>query len=250
MLSNKIIQSYLKFQWILITLLFNNRYIIQKFQQKFPLYNETIFYLNSKSNDFSVILTIDDGLSRGGKKNSLVPQVLNLLNIYKSTATFFVCTDYIFDMDSDINKIINSGHEFGNHLEKDISNYYNQLTIQEFDSQINKTNYKIEIASKTKLKWFRSPEGKLNTSMKNILNKYNMIHVLGDVFCHDHLINDPYFISHILLKQIKPGSIIVLHMPEINFREYNLKTLEKILENLYYKNINCLSLSNYIKKYS
>ena len=50
-------------------------------------------------------------------------------------------------------------------------------------------------------------------------------------------VKDPKYINYLIDKQIKPGSIVILHMPEKGFREHNLKTLDILLSNLNNKNI-------------
>ncbi len=248
MFKDNIFQGYLRIKWFLITKFINNRQLITYFQNKFSNYHQTIFFCQDQyklSNQQAVILTIDDGLSRGGKSTSLVTEVLNILKKNHSTATFFVCSDYLNDQQEEIDQIINQGHELGNHLQKDISNYYQFLTPIQFESELTESSKIIEKISKTKPKYFRSPNGIISKSMKEIIERSQFDHILGDVFCQDHLIKDPKYINYLIDKQIKPGSIVILHMPEKGFREHNLKTLDILLSNLNNKNINCLSLSNY-----
>ena len=79
-----------------------------------------------------VALTIDDGLSRGGVDTSMVPDVLQLLEEFGATATFFVCTDYVSGCEDQVRCILESGHELGNHLQADKVGYYSRLSKDDF----------------------------------------------------------------------------------------------------------------------
>jgi len=51
------------------------------------------------------------------------------------------------------------------------------------------------------------------------------------------------YISKYMLRHAREGSILLLHMPEVGFREYNLQVLEKILKGLKLRGLRCVSLS-------
>ena len=81
-------------------------------------YGGTTFYFEGVQGGY-VALTIDDGLSRRGRKTSMVTQVRDLLQAYSAHATFFVCSNYITKQDATV--LLQDGHQLGNHLGQDIA---------------------------------------------------------------------------------------------------------------------------------
>ena len=92
-------------------------------------------------------------------------------------------------------------------------------------------------------KWYRAPFGKLTNDMQIVLEKNNLVHVIPDAFAHDTYIPDPSWISNYILRKVKPGSIILIHMPEKNLREWNMKSLELTLKGLKDLNLKILNLT-------
>jgi peptidoglycan/xylan/chitin deacetylase (PgdA/CDA1 family) len=134
------------------------------------------------------------------------------------------------------------------------------------------------IATTTRTRWFRAPQGIMTEQMKEaVLEEGNMVHVLGDCYCDDWSFAeeaDPLFaqalsavkdsqyatpnrnynlqkqkekamkqVSDIMLKQVKPGSIAILHMPEKGFRQGNLLALEFFLQGIQNRGWRCCNLS-------
>ena len=58
-----------------------------------------------------------------------------------------------------------------------------------------------------------------------------------DVMCR------PPFIADYTARHAQAGSIVLLHMPEQGFREYNLESLRGALEGLTARGLRCVSLS-------
>ena len=79
--------------------------------------------------------------------------------------------------------------------------------------------------------------------MYKIIDKYNLTLILGDVFANDTSIPDPNYISKYILNKVKPGSIIIIHMPEKGVREWNLEAMDLILQGLNDKEIDIVTLS-------
>ena len=79
--------------------------------------------------------------------------------------------------------------------------------------------------------------------MQRVLKTHDMIHVLPDVFAHDTFIPDPKWIAKYILKKVKPGSIILIHMPEKGLREWNFEAMKLTLIGLQEKGLKVLNLS-------
>ena len=79
--------------------------------------------------------------------------------------------------------------------------------------------------------------------MQMVIDRKRLIHVLPDIFANDTYIPDPNWISKFILDRVKPGSIILIHMPERGVREWNYKAMELTLQGLKEKNLEILNLS-------
>lgn len=222
-------------------------------------YSDTITHFETQQN--VVALTIDDGLSRGGKETSLVKEVGDLLCRYNAHATFFVCTDYLTDQRDEALQLLENGHELGNHMEADKAFYYSRMSPEEFQTVLQKTNAELKLLDNNQdssARWFRAPQGILTDSMKMVLAEEGNTtkHVLGDVYCDDWRFAQDVDKSgeerrraimrqaaDLMLSQVQPGSIIILHMPEKGFRQGTLHALECVLDGLKERGLECVNLT-------
>jgi peptidoglycan/xylan/chitin deacetylase (PgdA/CDA1 family) len=159
-------------------------------------YPEALFRL--KSSEKQLCLTFDDGPD---PENS--PVVLDILNKYEVKAIFF-CDGraaekypYLIDL------IKSKGHLVGNHG----YNHLNGWRTTE-ESYINDTEKAAEYTSST---LFRPPYGRLKPGQYRQLKRQYKI-VLWDVMPYDFDKSfHPAESYNVLLRKIRPGSIIVLH---------------------------------------
>ena len=71
---------------------------------------------------------------------------------------------------------------------------------------------------------------------------------MGDVFANDTSIQDANWISSFILKNVKPGSVIIIHMPEKGIREWNYLALENILNGLKERKLEIVTLTELEQK--
>jgi peptidoglycan/xylan/chitin deacetylase (PgdA/CDA1 family) len=153
-------------------------------------------------------LTIDDGICRPlsskttttttttARDDGMIENVCQLLDMYQhSKATFFVCTDYTTVQDASL--LLSRGHELGNHLQRDVSNYYCYLSPRDFELELVQANQFLEQILhqqhqkqqqpllQDRIQWFRAPQGRMSVAMSQILKKHHMTNVMGDVYCDD-----------------------------------------------------------------
>ena len=201
---------------------------------------KSISHMNS---DTMVSLTIDDGFCGLDNPNGdMTKEVNELLEKYNAKATFFVTGTHIKNTnENDINNLLNSGHEIANHNMYDIP--YDDLMLSDFEKDLLETNKNLSTYTDNISNWYRAPHAAISDSMHIILDKYNLTHVIGDVFANDTSIPDADWISSFILKKVKPGSIIIIHMPEKGVREWNYKALEDILIGLSEMNLKVVTLT-------
>jgi len=193
--------------------------------------------------DNAVAFTIDDGFcGLDNPDGDMLKDVRYLLDKYNAQATFFITGSHTnHTTEYEIDNLLIDGHELANHNMYDIP--YNKYSESDFENDLIKTNsiltkYTDDISS-----WYRPPHAKMSKNMYKIIDKYNLTLILGDVFANDTSIPDPNYISKYILNKVKPGSIIIIHMPEKGVREWNLEAIDLILHGLNEKGLDIVTLS-------
>ena len=193
--------------------------------------------------DSAVAFTIDDGFCGIDNNNGcMVNEVRKLFKSYDAHATFFITGSHCNNIPLiDINLLINDGHEIANHNMMDWS--YKNYTTDEFEFDLHLTKDILSLYKQEYSSWYRAPFGILTKDMQTVIERENLIHVVSDAFANDTYIPDPNWISKFILDRVKPGSIILIHMPERGVREWNYKAMELTLKGLKEKNLEILNLS-------
>ena len=207
-------------------------------------YADTAFFFDGVES--CVALTIDDGLCRRGEEGaSLVEEVRELLARHNAQCTFFVCSKYLAGVEAAAGALVADGHELGNHMAEDLNMVYPKMAEAEFAAALRANTEAIEaLPGAPRVRWFRAPQGVLSTAMSHAVQSQQLRHALGDAYCDDWAMshNVPYVVRT-LLRQVTPGSIIVLHMPEKGFREHTFRVLERLLDGLDERGLRCATLS-------
>jgi len=159
-------------------------------------YKDSLWRMNE--NERVIYLTFDDG-----PVPEMTPWVLDILKSYNIRATFFCVGDNILKNESLFNRIINEGHQIGNHTFNHLKGW-----------KIKKSTYlenteRCEELTKTKL--FRPPYGRIKKSQYNaILQNYKV--VFWDVLSYDYdNFTSPIKCLENSIKYTRNGSIIVFH---------------------------------------
>jgi peptidoglycan-N-acetylglucosamine deacetylase len=169
-----------------------------------------------------VALTFDDGPSKN------VEKILPLLEKYNAKATFFLIGNELEKNLEEGQKIAEAGHQIGNHTYSHKrmifkSPSFIEKEIKTTNQLIRKTGYKGEID-------FRPPNGKKLVGLPYFLKKQQMETITWN------LEPDTYYTSvsdkvNYVNKNVKPGSIILLH-PMYDNTGNELKVIEGILKHL------------------
>ena len=179
-----------------------------------------------------VAFSIDDGFC--GKDNpdgDMLNDIVKLFDKYDAKATFFVTGSHIDNtLYSDIQLLLNQGHELANHSMHDWP--YNKYSKEDFEKDFDRTHFILSQYSETIPKFYRAPHAKLSKTMMKTLNERGYKHIICDAFASDTSIPDPKWISKFIIKKTKPGSILLIHMPEKGVREWNFEAIERTLSSL------------------
>ncbi|MDY6932981.1 MAG: polysaccharide deacetylase family protein [Spirochaetota bacterium] len=173
-----------------------------------------------------VALTFDDGPTI--KHTDQIIEILNSTNI---KATFFLVGKYIEENPQEFKKIVDHGHEIGNH-----SYSHKLMIIKSYKSiakEIKKTNNLIKQLGYRGETYFRPPYGKKLFILPYYLDKNNITTITYDVAPDSYLdvSASPTQISDYVVNNTNPGSIILLH---IMFKSYisSMKAVPDIINRL------------------
>jgi len=184
-----------------------------------------------------VALTIDDG-----PDPVATPRILDVLDQHDAHATFFLITSRIPGNEEIVVRIMEEGHELANHLTTDGRSIL--LSPSEFERQLLESHRVLSRFSD--VRWFRPGSGWYNDEMLSILHQHGYQCVLGSVYPFDPQIPSAWFAAHYILRNVRPGSIIVLHdygargertasaldtsLPELHRRGFRVVTLSELLD--------------------
>lgn len=152
-----------------------------------------------------VALTFDDGPDA-----KCTPQLLDLLKEKGVKATFFVLGQRVEANPALVARAAAEGHEIGNHSYD--HKFFTRIGMDGVKSQIERTNAAIEAAIGKKPTLVRPPYGATDPEISRLLNAdYGMTIVMWDVDPLDWKIFDSANITAEVLKNAKPGSIVLSH---------------------------------------
>ncbi len=192
----------------------------------------------------AVAFTIDDGFCGiDNPSGDMTSEVLDLFDKYNAKATFFTTGSHCkHTKKEDILRLLDKGHEIANHGMYDTP--YSDFTKEDFEKDFNQTDQILRQYTNDIPKWYRAPHASLSKTMQEVIDQKGYTHVVCDGFANDTSIPDPRWISNFILRKIKDGSIILIHMPERGIREWNLEAMELTLKGLKEKGYDIVTFSN------
>ncbi len=184
-----------------------------------------------------VALTIDDS-----PHPTLTPAILDALAEHGARATFFIIGERVPGNEGILRRLVEEGHELGNHLMHDSPSV--RLPAEEFERQLLRTHELISPFAPGR--WFRPGSGWYSRRMLKQLGRHGYRCALGSAYAYDcHIPSARYVSGHILLNT-RPGSIIILHdgsedrrrtvtvlrrvLPQLRRRGYQVVTLSELAD--------------------
>lgn len=157
-----------------------------------------------KNSGNKIALTFDDG-----PHPKYTTEILDILDEYGISATFFVVGTNAGEYPELIEREINSGHEIGNHT-------YTHADLKtslraEIINELSKTQEVIYEAREYRTRLLRPPEGKYSDELKRIAGKFDYRIVLWTVDTRDwaHTPSDEIYEN--VVTNVKSGDIILFH---------------------------------------
>ena len=156
-------------------------------------------------NDYKKIaLTFDDG-----PHPRYTPQILEILDQYNVKATFFIIGVNASYYPDTLERIIESGHEIGNHTYS--HPHVSSINANTLREEIEHCEAVINGSSDYKTKLFRPPEGMIDGYVKDVLKDLDYKVVLWDIDTRDWAHTPPEEISENVVSHVSSGDIILMH---------------------------------------
>jgi len=185
-------------------------------QRKLPIYN-----VDTKEKKIAISFDASWGDDRTG-------DILKTLDKYNAKATFFVVGAWIDQYPIMLKTLHEKGHEIGNHSNKHpiMTTVSKEKMIREIDA----TDAKIMAITGQQTTLFRCPSGEYNNLVIETVASTNHYCIQWDVDSIDWKEQGAEIEYNRIIKNTKPGSILLFH----NDAKYTPENLEKILQ--YFKN--------------
>lgn len=178
-------------------------------------------------------LTIDDG-----PDPSTTPRILDLPLEYDTPATFFLLSDHIPGNEALVQRIVDEGHEIGNHLTDDQPSI--RLSVDDFEQRL--LHAQGILSRFGEIRWFRPGSDWYNKSMRAVLIEHGYRLALGSIHPFDSHVPSSWFASNYILWRAQPGAIIVLH-DNSDRGHRTADTLNKVLPALIARNFRFVTLT-------
>lgn len=160
---------------------------------------------SGKTVEKSVAITFDDGPDSGK-----TPLILDVLKKYQIEATFFCIGKNIAKHEQLVKRMYEEGHLIGNHSFSH-SKWFDFFLSRMMRAELLATDHLItRITGKSPL-FFRPPFGVVNPMVHNALKNMHWQAVCWNIRSFDTVGDDPEKTLQRILKQLEPGSIILLH---------------------------------------
>ena len=161
-------------------------------------------YWRGDPNTKAVALTFDDGPSEPS-----TAQVLDALKRHGVKATFFVIGKNLMAHPELARRIVDEGHELGNHSYS--HPWMFRMLFSRIKEDIELCQDEIETVAGYRPIFFRQPIGINNPSVMKVIDKMGMVMVGWQVRAYDAVPTTKEKIINRILRGVRPGGIILLH---------------------------------------
>lgn len=176
----------------------------EKSGHKTPTEQNITFSLVHTDGPF-IAMTFDDGPSA-----TLTPKLLDLLAARHIKVTFFVIGENVAEHPEIVARAAREGHEIGNHSWSHPN--FAKMSQESVRSQLQRTDDAIKNATGKRPTLMRPPYGSLTDREKHwIHDEFGYQIILWDVDPYDWKRPGPTVVRNRILKETRPGSIVLSH---------------------------------------
>src|SRR5215216_6584157 len=166
-----------------------------------------------------VALTFDDS-----PHATSTPRILDVLAAHDAHATFFMIGEYVVGNEEVVRRLIDEGHELGNHMLSDAPRA--RLPAAEFERQLLQTHELL--AAFGPVRWFRPGHTWFNRRMLDQIHRHGYRCAMASAYALEFLpVPAPYAARHILLN-VRAGGVIILHDAAAD-QERTVAVLQRVL---------------------
>lgn len=193
-------------------------------------------HTNKSIEEKAIALTFDDGPS----ENTL--KILELLKKYNAKATFFCIGNKIDEHPEIFKKILEEGHQVGNHTysHSPITGFFG---TKKMETEINQCNLAAKSHAGIEMKLFRSPSGVTNPKIRKALKRTGHQSIGWSVRSFDALLHSENIVFKLATRKLKPGMVILLH----DTKPHSLAILERLLLFLQKRNFKTQTIGSLFK---
>ena len=158
-------------------------------------------YWRGPSTRKALALTFDDGPSEQ------TPQLLDLLGEHGAKATFFQCGKSARRLPAVSRRVVELGHELGNHSETHAPLYLRSGGF--IFSELEYAQRTIEDATGVRPRLFRPPFGARWFGVRSALERLNLTCIMWTIIARDWVLDAEGIVNR--LQHAEPGAILCLH---------------------------------------
>jgi peptidoglycan/xylan/chitin deacetylase (PgdA/CDA1 family) len=152
-----------------------------------------------------IAMTFDDGPSA-----TLTPKLLDILAAHRIKATFFVIGENVAEHPEIVARAAREGHEIGNHSWSHPN--FGKMSDDGVRSQLQRTDDAIKSAIGSRPTLLRPPYGSITAREKRwIHDQFGYEIILWEVDPYDWTRPGPPVVRNRILKETRPGSIVLSH---------------------------------------
>jgi peptidoglycan-N-acetylglucosamine deacetylase len=155
-----------------------------------------------RTHELLVALTLDDG-----PDEHTTPQILAQLGRHAARATFFLIGDRVRGREDLVRRLVEDGHELGNHFMHDRPAI--RLGPEELAGDLDQSH--ALLATYAQVRWARPGSGWYSREILAAMSRKNYQCALGSVYPYDATIPSSAFAARYILRNVRPGAVIVLH---------------------------------------
>ncbi len=196
-------------------------------------------YWRALTDEPKIAVTFDDG-----PHGISTPQILDLLDKFKVSATFFLVGKHLERHHKIARRMVSAGHEIGNHTYSHSLLYLS--TKKRIRDEICRTDTLLRNIDGAEPKFFRPPAGFFTKQVLDIVEQLGYKTVVRDVYPRDpHLPGKKKIVDRVVQRTVA-GSIIILHdggNTQRVDRSQTLEALSEIIPSLKNKGFEFLTLS-------
>lgn len=180
-----------------LLLLLQPRWLVDGIARLSP---RVVFFVETE--DPLVALTIDDG-----PDPETTPRLLRLLERHDARATFFLIGERISGNEGLVERMLAGGHEVGNHMAQDRPSVL--LSPDEFEAALLQVDSLLSRFADPR--WARPGSGWHTDTMLSVMERHGYRCALGSIYPYDGTLGFTSYAVWLVLRRVRPGSIIVLH---------------------------------------